>query len=266
MAAHYRAVIEYDGTHFAGFQVQPNARTVQGELEAVLARLCGNRRVRVRGAGRSDAGVHAQGQVIDFFMAWEHADEKLWRALNALLPDDVAVRYLERAPDAFHPRYSAVSRVYRYTIWNDRVRSPVARHFALHEPRPLDAQAMHEGAQFLVGEHDFASFGRPTSGETTVRHLMRADVHRQGAWVYVELEANAFLYRMARRIVGTLLPVGWGEVDPPHVREVLMACQPHAAGPAVAPQGLCLVAVTYREHEEALAQILSREETRGTER
>ncbi len=261
MTTHYRAVIEYDGTDFAGFQVQPNARTVQGELEGALARLNGGERVRVRGAGRTDAGVHARGQVIDFFLAWPHEDHDLWRALNALLPKDVAVRHLERAPETFHPRYSAVSRIYRYTIWNDRVRSPMARRFALHEPRPLDERAMDEAARLLIGEHDFVSFGQPTSGDTTVRRLMRASVRRDGAWVYVELEANAFLYRMARRIVGTLLPVGRGDAEPAGVRAVLEARQPQAAGPAVAPWGLCLVAVTYDEREEMLAQTLSREET-----
>lgn len=245
MAVHYRAVIEYDGTDFAGFQVQPNARTVQGELEVVLAHLSGGDRVRVRGAGRTDAGVHALGQVVDFFLAWKHSDEALWRALNALLPPDIAVRRLDRAPENFHPRYSATSRLYRYTIWNDRVRSPLARRFALHEPQPLDETRMNQAAGYLVGEHDFASFGQPTSGETTVRRMVRARVFRQQQWVYVELEANAFLYRMARRIVGTLLPVGRGEADPEWVKEVLEARDPAAAGPAVAPCGLCLVAVMY---------------------
>ncbi len=261
MAVHYRAVIEYDGTDFAGFQVQPNARTVQGELEAALARLNRGEPVRVRGAGRTDAGVHAQGQVIDFFLTWKHPDETLWRALNALLPADVAVRHLERAPDDFHPRYSATSRLYRYTVWNERVRSPLARRYALHEPRPLDERAMDEAVKHLVGEHDFASFGQPTSGEATVRRMMAARVFRRQQWVYVELEANAFLYRMARRIVGTLLPVGRGEVEPEWVKAVLEARDPSVAGPAVAPHGLCLVAVMYGSPAGERKQLGQNEET-----
>lgn len=244
-AVHYKATIEYDGTDFLGFQVQPDGRTVQGELQAALARLNHGQPVKVRGAGRTDSGVHATGQVVDFFLAWHHGDAVLLRALNAILPPDVAVRELERAPEGFHPRFSATSRVYRYTIWNAPQRSPLARRTSLHVAEPLDEAAMAAALQFLLGEYDFASFGQPTQGESTVRRLLRATVSRNGPWLYVELEATGFLYRMVRRIVGSLLLVGRGERPPEWLREVLLARDPAAARPSVAPVGLCLTAVRY---------------------
>lgn len=249
MSVHYKLTVEYDGTAFAGFQVQANARTVQGELEAALQRLNRNQPVRLRGAGRTDAGVHAIGQVVDFWLDWRHEDARLVQALNAILPHDVAVRDIARVPESFHSRYSARSRSYRYTIWNRAVRRPLVARWSLHEPRRLDAEAMHTAVQMLLGTHDFASFGRPTQGESTVRHMMRAQVWRDGDWVYVDLEANAFLYRMVRRIVGTLLIIGRGEAPPVWMQDVLAARRPDAAGATAPPHGLCLMAVRYAEDE-----------------
>lgn len=247
---HYTAVLAYDGTDFAGFQIQDDVRTVQGDVEAALARLNADRPVRIRFAGRTDAGVHAYGQTIDFVLEWAHPDAELHRALNAILPDDVAVRTLGRAPhDRFHSRFSATSRAYRYTIWNHPIRHPLVRRWSLHEPRDLDQGAMHEAAQRLVGEHDFASFGRPPQGDVTVRRMLRAAVRREGQWIFVDVEANAFLYRMARRIVGTLLPIGRGEAPIAWIEEALAARDPEAAGPTVDAHGLCLVAVRYESNE-----------------
>lgn len=242
---HYKATIEYDGTEFLGFQVQPRGRTVQGEIEAVLARLNQGKPVRVRGAGRTDSGVHATGQVIDFFLCWQRGVEVLQRALNAMLPPDIAVRELELAPVGFHPRFSATSRSYRYTIWNAPHRTALGRRTSLHVAQSLDEAVMAAALQLLVGEHDFASFGRPTQGASTVRHLLRGTVSREGDWLFIDLEANGFLYRMVRRIVGSLLPVGRGEVPPEWLGEVLQARNPALAGAAVSPVGLCLTGVRY---------------------
>ena len=157
-AVRYRARCEYDGTDFAGFQLQPNARTVQGELEAALARLNGGERVVVDGAGRTDAGVHAIGQVIAFTYDGVVPGTRLQRAVNALLPPDVAIRDLRRAPDGFHPRYAARYREYRYTVWNGP-RSPLRERHALGVRAPLDIAAMASAASVFTGRHDFSAFG-----------------------------------------------------------------------------------------------------------
>jgi tRNA pseudouridine38-40 synthase len=157
----YRARCEYDGTDFAGFQLQPNARTVQGELEAALARLARGVRVVVDGAGRTDAGVHAVGQVIAFTYDGAVPEPRLQRAVNALLPPDVAIRDLRRAPDGFHPRYAARYREYRYTVWNGP-RSPLHERWALGVRAPLDIAAMAGAGSVFEGRHDFSAFGGAT--------------------------------------------------------------------------------------------------------
>lgn len=242
---HYKATIEYDGTDFLGFQVQAQGRTVQGALEAALRRLNHDEPVRVRGAGRTDSGVHASGQVIDFHLAWARGDGGLLQALNAILPADVALRDLARAEPGFHPRFSATARAYRYAIWNAPARSPLARRQALHVATPLDADAMGVALAHLQGTHDFASFGLPTQGDVTIRDLTMGTVRRDGPWLFVELEANGFLYRMVRGIVGSLLTVGSGAQPPDWMAEVLAARDRAAASAPVAPMGLCLTAVRY---------------------
>ena len=243
---HFRATVEYDGSDFSGFQRQPGARTVQGEIEAVLARLQGGAPTTARGAGRTDAGVHATGQVIDFRLRWNSDAEALRQALNGLLPDDVAARGLSPAAPGFHPRYDATSRKYVYTIYNGPTRAPRWRRLALHEPRPLDEGAMDQAARLLLGTHDFASFGRATTpSEQTVRTLLGAEVRREGAWLRVALEANGFLFRMVRSLVGSLLVIGRGAQPPEWMGELLAARDRGAAAAVVPPQGLCLVAVRY---------------------
>lgn len=236
------AVLEYDGTELAGMQLQKAARTVQGELERAIKQVTGEP-VRVTSGGRTDAGVHALGQGASFTIESDWTAAKLSRALNALLPRDVAVRELVRVNDDFSARYSARSRTYRYTILNTPTRSPLNERYALHVPKPLDEQAMNEAVKHLMGEHDFRAFGKPPHGENTVRTLHRAEVRREGEFVIVELEANAFLYRMARRIVGTLILVGHGEMTPGEMVQVLNGKR--RAGTAVKPHGLCLVRVKY---------------------
>lgn len=240
-----RALVEYDGTNYYGFQVQSGKATIQGELERVLARLTGSP-CRVRYAGRTDAGVHATGQVIAASPAWRHSIEDLERACNALLPAAIAIRQAALEPDPrFHPRYSARSRIYHYCVWTAAVRSPLHQRYAHHEPRPLDVAQMNEAAALLVGTHDFASFGQPTQGEVTVRAVHQAMWHQNGPLLVFEIEANAFLRRMVRTIVGTLLEVGKGRQNLPDVAEILAAADRSKAAPPAPACGLCLVEVKY---------------------
>jgi tRNA pseudouridine38-40 synthase len=167
------AVVEYDGTDYLGFQLQAQCPTVQGEIEQALAAVT-QKETRIIAAGRTDTGVHAQGQVIAFSTAWRHPVEELQRALNAVLPEDIAARELRPVAEDFHPRFDAVSREYRYTILNHPLRSPLARRFAYHFPRPLDVVAMNEAAGTLMGTHDFASFGQAPQGDNMVRTVYRA--------------------------------------------------------------------------------------------
>jgi tRNA pseudouridine38-40 synthase len=242
-----RAKVAYDGTEFRGFQKQAAARTVQGEIEAALARLCGSPG-RVIGAGRTDTGVHASGQVIAFEAEWPHALVKLERALNASLPDDVALRELQECGARFHPRFSALSRAYQYSACVGGVRDPLRRRFAWQLDREIDLAAMNAAAGMLVGQHDFAAFGTAPSGEddeTTVRVLMRAEWRRTGATATFEIEANAFLYRMVRRIVLILVRVGQGRIAPPMVREILESKDAGRIKGLAPACGLCLVDVKY---------------------
>jgi tRNA pseudouridine38-40 synthase len=176
----YRARVEYDGTDFAGFQVQPGVRTVQGELEAALARICGGSRVRIVAAGRTDAGVHAAGQVIAFTDPRGRTATELARALDALLPEDVAIREVKRVPAGYNPRYAARFREYRYTVWNGP-RSPLRERFALGVREQLDTAAMERAASVLVGRHDFSAFG--VAHRQPVRTVHSVRVRRNGSLV-----------------------------------------------------------------------------------
>jgi len=243
-----RATVEYDGTDYYGFQWQADRPTVQGELERALAAIT-QEMIRITAAGRTDAGVHARGQVIAFHTQWRHPLADLERALNALLAKDVAVRELSLAEEGFHPRFSARSREYRYTIFNQPLRSPLARRFAYHYPYPLDVEAMDQAAGVLIGTHDFATFGQPPQGENTVRRVLRAGCSQEGPFVYFDIEANAFLQRMVRSIVGTLLQVGSDKLSPQDFAGILHAAERSLAGPTAPPHGLCLMRVNYAERD-----------------
>jgi tRNA pseudouridine38-40 synthase len=204
----YSARVEYDGTDFAGFQVQTGARTVQGELERALARLSGGARVRVDGAGRTDSGVHARAQVIAFTYGGRLGRKKLERALSALLPPDIGLAPLRKVDRGFNPRYRASWREYRYFIWNGS-HSPLRERYALGVREHLDVATMAAAAQVFVGRHDFSAFGG--RDKQPVRTLHRVRVKRQGKSVTIELIGDAFLRQMVRRIVAALVRVGHGK-------------------------------------------------------
>ncbi len=239
-----RAVVSYDGTDYGGFQRQANAPTVQGTLEAALVQVAQDT-ITIVAAGRTDAGVHAVGQVIAFDTDWRHGLGDLQRAMNAVLPADVAALEVERVAPDFHPRYDARSRRYRYTLHNASVRRPLGRRYSLHVATLLDVAAMQHAAQTLVGEHDFATFGQPPQGLVTVRRVLLAEWGGEPPHLTFDIEANAFLYRMVRSIVGTLLQVGRGKMSVEEFVAVLAARERGQSGPTASPHGLCLMEVKY---------------------
>ncbi len=239
-----KATVAYDGTDYQGFQRQATGPTVQEALETTLERITGTP-VTLLAAGRTDAGVHAEGQVIAFDTEWRHSLSDLERAMNALLPHDSAVRDLVQVAPDFHPRYDAVSRRYRYTVYNASVRSPLARRTSLHVATPLDLKAMEAATVSVTGEYDFAAFGRCTWGGTTVRRVIDASWTAKLPWLFFEIEANAFLFRMVRSIVGTLLQIGQGQLSPEEFGVILASRDRSRAGKTAPAHGLCLVWVKY---------------------
>lgn len=245
-ARNLKLVIEYDGTDFSGWQVQPERRTVQGVIEDALFDLAGER-ARVTGAGRTDAGVHALGQVASVRTALELAAERIGPALNARLPDDVRIISVEDAPESFHARYDATSRSYFYLIGG--AESPIWRRNRWFVRAELDAEAMRGALETLVGEHDFSSFA--LTGSEPEHHRCRVteislecDV-RFGGLTVVGIVANRFLRGMVRSIVGTLVQVGTGKLTPAGFGEILEARDRGAAGPTAPPMGLYLSEVRY---------------------
>lgn len=240
-----RLTIEYDGTEFAGFQLQTGQRTVQGELETALERLTG-RPVRVHGAGRTDAGVHAAGQVVHFDTDWPTPEHKLTLAINPALPRDLVVKAARIADDRFHARFSATSRLYRYAILNRAAPSALLSRFALHIGPRLDVDLMQQAAAELVGIHDFASFGAPDqAGKSTVRHMERITVRPCRDSLLIGVKGNAFLRGQVRAFVGTLIKVGRGQLTPSDVRDIRDS-RDRANSPKIAPaHGLTLVRVEY---------------------
>ena len=232
----YRATVEYDGTDFAGFQVNPGKRTVQGVLEDALARL-GDGVRRVDGAGRTDAGVHAIGQVIGFSYAGRLTATELGAALGAILPRDVAVRDIRPAPDGFNPRYAARYRDYRYTVWNGPP-SPLRERTALGVRDPLDTVAMARAGSAFIGRHDFRAFG--TGDRNPVRTVISVRVGRSGRYVTIDVRAESFLRGQVRRMVGLLLEVGLGKTKSDAVRAALADPRATDRPPAAPAKGLCL--------------------------
>lgn len=237
-------VVEYDGTAYAGSQYQKNAPTIQGELEKALNKLTGER-TRVALASRTDAGVHAEGQVVSFRTQVPYDVQVFVRGLNAHLPQDIAVRSAREVPLSFQVRRQAKRRRYRYLIYNWRERPALLRGYCWHIAQPLDVEAMHRAAQHLVGDHDFAAFAGPAAPGRTVRTVYRAEVRRRRSWVTFDIEANSFLLQQVRRTMGALVQVGLGKQTAEDFRCLLASAQRGAANLPAPPRGLCLMAVEY---------------------
>lgn len=248
-----RLDLAYEGTRYHGFGLQPNRRTIQEVLEEALARSLGEQ-VRVTAAGRTDAGVHASGQVVSFTTRGRLAPLELLRAANARLPDDILVHGAADAPPELDARRSAIRRHYRYLIWSYRLPSLWWRRWAWHLTDRPDLAAMQDAADQLVGTHDFASFlghrSQEPAGRTTTRTVERAEWWQDGNLIGFEITANAFVRHMVRGIVGTLVEVGRGKLDPAQFGTILEAGDRRQAGPNAPPHGLILTGVDYPEHFE----------------
>jgi tRNA pseudouridine38-40 synthase len=255
--------IEYDGTDFHGFQRQPerHGQTIQGVLETAIASISGEKSV-VIGAGRTDTGVHASGQVIHFRTSSQLAPHVWMSALNAVLPNTIGVRWAQEVPERFHARFSALSRSYRYTIWNDIAPAPLLARYSYYRPQALDVNLMQEACRLLLGRKDFGAFGRSpeetnprkTGPHSCVRTMLGAscirDAQEAQALIYCDFTADAFLTGMVRRIVGTLLLVGQKRLSLAEFATIVQQADKTHPGSAVPAHGLCLVAVTYPEEFE----------------
>lgn len=256
------ALVAYDGTDYNGFQIQVGAQTIQGTLESALAQ-CVDHDCRVVGSGRTDTGVHARGQVIASTVGWRHSTEALMKAWNHFLPSSILIRAVADAPEGFHPRYSATSRTYRYMLYHPvedgglgSIRFPLLDRYALIVDRRLDVEAMNRAAAQLQGEHDFATFGQPPQGEITVRYIEEIGWQPMGVDrpeifdlplepLLFTVKANAFLRRMVRNLVGTLLAVGCGDWRVDDVLLALAARDRSRSAPPAPPHGLVLERVDY---------------------
>ncbi len=247
-----RATIQYDGTGYAGFQRQSSVPTVQGAVERAISRVTGED-VNIKGAGRTDAGVHARGQVVSFATACALPLVTLRRAIDATLPDDIVLADLDEVAEGFDARFSALSRSYEYIVYNAPVPSPFWRRYSHYVATPLDVEGMNAGLEELHGRHDFAAFGMPmehtregvTERGGTLRTLMQARCWAVRPFVYFSLEADAFLRHMVRQIVGTVLRVGHGRLAPADMGALLRARSIAKVGPAAPAHGLYLVQVQY---------------------
>jgi tRNA pseudouridine38-40 synthase len=242
----FKLTVSYDGTDFNGWQTQSGYRTVQETLESAVAKLTGEPRIRANASGRTDAGVHALGQVVNLFSVTHLAPDVLCRAINAHLPADVAVLLVEEMPQAFDANRDAVRKLYRYVIHDGDVPSPFLRRYACHSRRRLDAAAMARAATVLAGRHDFRSFETEWPNRlSSVRTITHLALNRFGDYIWLDVEADGFLYNMVRAIAGTLMNVGRGYWPESQVAAILDAGDRTQAGPTAPAQGLFLVRVTY---------------------
>ena len=247
----FKLLIQYDGTDFHGWQIQTGLRTVQGELSRVLS-LLDDREVSVQGSGRTDAGVHAEGQVASFELRREISPGKLRNAINGNLARDLRVLLVETAPESFHARYSAISKTYLYRVVQGEIMSPFWTRYAHQEARLLDLDQMRRVAGVFIGEHDWTAFSAAqTDAESRIRHLSRLEIspewNERGQCNLIEfmVTANGFLRYMVRSIVGTLLAAGRGEIDEETVSRALQEGDRNLAGPTAPACGLTLKSVQY---------------------
>ncbi len=243
-----KLTIEYDGTDFFGWQKQPNCRTVQEVMENTIKKVLGED-IHLLGASRTDRGVHALGQVACFKTNSSLHLEAMFKAFNALLPEDIVIHQIEEVPLEFHPRYWAKSKTYEYVILLKPIRSPLIRRFSWHIPQVLDLEAMKECCEMLKGSHDFSSFKLSgSSAKNPVREMLRAEITLDSPFLFFLFEASGFLRGMARSIVGTLIDVGRGKIKPEDFRQILEARDRKKASFTAPPEGLFLVEVKYGDY------------------
>ena len=241
-----KLTIRYDGTDYFGWQRQPGRRTVQETLENAIASITCEERVRVNVSGRTDAGVHAVAQVANVYSATKLPCQTLLKAINAKLPDDVSVRGVEEVPQSFCANKDALRKLYRYVIQDGRIHDPFMRKYAWFVRQSLHAEAMRRASQCLVGRHDFRCFETEWPNRlTSVRTITHLAVNRFGEFIWVDVEADGFLYNMVRAIAGSLVQVGRGFWPETRIAEVLQAMDRKLAGPTAPPEGLFLMRVTY---------------------
>ena len=244
----FKLIIAYDGTHYSGWQIQPNGVSIQEKLHHAL-KIILKQDVHVVGSGRTDAGVHAIGQAAHFIYSSALDLRRFNNSLNALLPPDIRIRSSEEVPLNFHARYSAISKTYHYHLHFDRVMDPFHRLYRLHVFDKIDLGLLNDAAQQFVGTHDFTSFANEAhagvAAHDPIRNLMRLDIFPQDGGVRLEFQADGFLYKMVRNIVGTLLEISSGKRDIKDIPIIFDSKDRRKAGQAAAPQGLFLVKVEY---------------------
>lgn len=248
----YKAKILYDGTDFSGYQVQPDKRTVQGELEKALTKLAKGEKVRVHGSGRTDAGVHARGQIIHFDFPFTIDPKGLMIGMNTVTSAEITVLDVERAEDSFHARYHAKGKKYTYRVDNNRFRDPFLRRYSHHHRYPMNKEKVEQALAQLQGTHDFTSFASTHSDkEDKVRTLYQATVkvdEDTNEWAFTFI-GNGFLYNMIRILMGTLLEIADGRRQPEEISNIIEAKDREAAGMTLSPEGLCMEEVYYQTED-----------------
>ena len=245
MQKNYKLLICYDGSRYSGWERKKDRDTIQGKLENVLARLCGEP-VVVNGAGRTDAGVHAKGMVANAHMDVTMDPLEIRDYMNRYLPDDIAVKEVREASERFHARYKAVGKLYCYTCFDGPVKPVFQRKYVTVLDYQPDVEKMRQAATYLEGKHDFKSFcGNPRMKKSTVRIVDKIEIVRKGGFIYFNFHGTGFLQNMVRILTGTLLEVGKGKIKPEQIPEILEACDRQKAGPTAPPGGLCLMKVDY---------------------
>ncbi|MHC4061869.1 MAG: tRNA pseudouridine(38-40) synthase TruA [Planctomycetota bacterium] len=240
-----KLTIAYDGADYSGWQHQPGKRTIQGELERAFGELTGSFQ-KINGASRTDARVSAVGQVANVTIDSPIPTKNLAKGVNDRLPRDIIVSEVVEADETFDASASAKTKLYRYKIFTDKKPNVLETRNCWHYPRPLDIPAMDAAARMLLGTHDFKSFAAASDKrENSVRTVMRCDVVQENQWIYVDIEADRFLHKMVRNIVGTLVEIGRGRWKPERMQAILEAKKRTAAGPTAPGEGLCLVRIHY---------------------
>ncbi len=241
----YKLTICYDGSRYHGWEMKKGLDTIQGKIQAVLERMCQSE-VKLIGAGRTDAGVHARAMVANVHMETAYSPEEIRAYLNRYLPDDIGIVEVREASERFHARLKAVGKTYCYTCYEGVSKPIFERKYTTVLDRPVDINKMKQAAAYLVGQHDFKSFcGNPKMKKSTVRNIYAIDIKKENGFITMSFHGNGFLQYMVRILSGTLLEVGYGRMEPQKMLDILEAKSRREAGPTAPPQGLCLMKIDY---------------------